>query len=349
MFRHLSLSKRLAALVAVAALGLISACGSTKTADQPQGDQSTSGPVTYPMQITTPYGTTTLKSEPKRVVIVGAESVDTVLALGVTPVGAAGWGDYSDNDWMPWADTNGIGKTLEPDDSGAADFQEVLKLQPDLIIAVGGFEDLGKGYYDNYAKIAPVVTYPTKLPAYAVGDPIVTLRTIARPLNKVAEGEALIKAYQDKLASVRQAHPEFQGKTVTLMDFAGSGVGVRSTAGSASEKFFTSLGFKPNPLTAAVKGEVPEEKYNLLDADVLLAEDNGDVTKEVVNRLRANPLFKELKAVKSGAFLYLDEYPVLVPTAAPLSEPSLPGLTWLLGVLPDYLAKSAKAADAGQG
>lgn len=165
----------------------------------------------------------------------------------------------------------------------------------------------------------------------------------------MAEGEALIDKYEDTLAAVRKAHPEFAGKTISLVGFGGSpGVWLHSTAGSAAEKFFQDLGFQPNPATSKITGLISEEKYGLIDTDVLVAFDNNGSTPETVARLRANPLFADLKVVKNGAFLYLDEHKDLVFVGSPLSDPSIPGLIWLLGVLPDYLGKAAKAADAAE-
>lgn len=352
MSRRFLHQRLIIALLAVA-LGLTAGCGASRPAESTVPPSPGTPPASvagYPMQLTSPYGTTTLAKQPERVVVVGPEDVDTVLALGVVPVGAAGWGEYDDSDgnWPPYyGDTTVIKKTLKPI-AGGADFEEVLKLKPDLIVAVGGIEDLGKGY-DNLAKIAPVVTYPEKLESWSVGDPLVTARTIARPLGKQAEAEALIAKYQEKLAGVRTAHPEFEGKTISLVGFGGSpGVWLHSTKGSASEKFFEALGFKANPATATVSGLITEEKYSLIDTDVLVGFDNNGSTPESIKRLRNNPLFAGLSVVKNGAFLYLDEHKDLVFVGVPLSDPSLPGLIWLLDVLPDSLGKAAKAADDGK-
>jgi iron complex transport system substrate-binding protein len=298
------------------------------------------------MTIETPYGTTTLDKEPERVVVIGPEDVDSVLALGVTPVAAAGWGDYADpaGDWPPYfGDTTVIAQTLEPV-AGGADFEEVLALEPDVIIAVGGVEELEKGY-DNLARIAPVVTYPQALESWAVGDPVTTLRTIARPLNKLAEAEALVQEYETKLAGVREAHPEFDGKTFTVVGLIGNaGMWLHSTTGSATDDFFEAMGFVPNPATATVTGEIPEEKFDVVDADVLITMNNNGSTEETIRELRANPLYSELAVVQRGSAVHLDDVEIGVYLAAPLTDPSVPSMIWMLDNLPPVLATAAEAA-----
>lgn len=344
-FLHRSMS-----ILTVVAVVSLTACSSTSQPDEGAGTAHENTDATYPMKIETPYGSSTLEAQPDRVVVVGPNDVDAVLALGVVPVGAAGWGDYSEpaGSWAPYyGDTSVIEKTLEPI-AGGADFEEVLALQPDLIIAVGGIEELNKGY-GELAKIAPVVTYPEKLDSWAVGDPLIALRTIAKPLDKTDEAEALISEYEGKLAELKTTHPEFEGKTISLVGVIGdSGLWLHSTKDSAAEQFLGTLGFVPNPGTEKVMGEIPEEKYGLIDSDVLVTFDNNGSTSETIDHLRKNPLFSELNVIKDGASLHLDDHDELRFAGVPLSNPSVPGLIWLLDVLPEYLAPAATAADAAK-
>ena len=57
----------------------------------------------FPVTVTHALGSTTIESEPQRVVTVGVTEQDTVLAVGVTPVGVTDWyGDQPYATW-PWA------------------------------------------------------------------------------------------------------------------------------------------------------------------------------------------------------------------------------------------------------
>lgn len=345
------LRRQISAIALVAAMvPSIAGCGSggSNSGDSATDTDSASEAASYPMKLTSPYGTTTLEKEPEKVVVVGPQDVDTVLSLGVTPTAAAGWGDYDgdDADWAPYyGDTSVIKHTLEPV-AGGADFEDVLAEEPDLIIAVGGIEDLAKGY-DQLAKIAPVVTYPEKLEDWEVGDPATTTKTIARPLNKVAEGQALISDYENKVNTVKKEHPEFGGKSFTVVGLIGNaGLWLQSPAGSPSEDFFTSLGFVPNPATAKISGEIPEEKFDTIDADVLITMNNNGATEETIKELRKNPLYSELSVVRNGAAVHLDDSDAGMYLASPLTDPSIPSMIWMLNELPDILSPAAKAADA---
>ena len=66
-------------------------------------DLTTSPPDSLPVTVEHALGTTTVEAEPTRVVTVGVTEQDTVLALGVTPVGVTDWyGDQPYATW-PWA------------------------------------------------------------------------------------------------------------------------------------------------------------------------------------------------------------------------------------------------------
>lgn len=336
------LATALAALIPLAG-----ACASQEPS--PAGttsSESASGqPATYPMTLESPYGKTTLKKKPERVVVIGPNDAESVVALGVTPVGAAGWGPYA-QDTKTAAFAPGvlkIGKTLEPV-PGGVDPEEVLKLRPDLIVAVGDIESLDKGYRDLSA-IAPVVTYPTKLASWQVGDPRTTLRTIARPLGKMAQADGLISGYRTKLANTKRDNPGFAGKTLTMVGLSGDGLFLFSTAGSPAEKFFTDMGFKANPATKSVTGTIPQEKYQVLDSDVLVTTNISGSTDESITRLRANSLFSRLDVVKKKATVHLDDTKAGTQIAGPLSRPTVISSIWMLDTLPKLLAPATKAAD----
>ncbi|WP_256977835.1 hypothetical protein [Rhodococcus sp. 14-2470-1a] len=77
---------RWAAAAAAAAL-LLSACSSSSddTASTPTSGSESSG--AFPVTVDHAFGETTVESEPQRVVSVGYTEQDTLLALGVIPVG----------------------------------------------------------------------------------------------------------------------------------------------------------------------------------------------------------------------------------------------------------------------
>src|SRR3954470_16105337 len=131
-------------LALVASLAALSACGSSDS------DSSSAAPATattanaaadeaaFPATIAHRYGTTTITSRPKRVVVVGLREQDALLALGVVPVGTTEW--YGDHHGaiFPWA-KKALGNAPLPkklDFTDGVEFEKVAALRPDLIVAV---------------------------------------------------------------------------------------------------------------------------------------------------------------------------------------------------------------------
>ena len=112
---------------------------------------SAEGKTKYPLVLKTPFGTTTLKTGPRRVAVVGSiHDLEAALALGVTPVvsTARAW---------PWHDENGAKKIalrLEEGEDGQP-FEKIAAAKPDVILAATDY-DLANNY-KRLSQIAPVV------------------------------------------------------------------------------------------------------------------------------------------------------------------------------------------------
>src|SRR5687767_12955225 len=87
-----------------ACLLLLTACGSssTNTTAPPSGASDSSGSA-FPVTVEHKYGSTTVKSEPKRIVLVGLTEQDALLALGVVPVATTDWLKKYEGAINPWA------------------------------------------------------------------------------------------------------------------------------------------------------------------------------------------------------------------------------------------------------
>ncbi|MEE3920705.1 iron-siderophore ABC transporter substrate-binding protein [Micromonospora sp. BRA006-A] len=103
-------------------------------------------------EITHAMGTTKVPAEPKRVVVLDTDKIDTALSLGVTPVGAAtageakSWPTYFRRDKL--AGITEVGVLTEPD------LEAINALNPDLIL---GNKFRQEKFYDELSKIAPTV------------------------------------------------------------------------------------------------------------------------------------------------------------------------------------------------
>ena len=257
-------ASRPARLLAVLAALLLTAtfAGCNASADSgsdagPSADETaTAEGTSYPLTLTTPYGTTTLEKKPERVAVVGpVGDLDNVLALGVTPVLAP----ESQTTW-PWIDQTVASKieTKYATGQGGGDttlpFETVAASTPDVIIAI---TDTGlEKNYANLSKIAPVVALPDK-PSASEVDWEAAIRLVGQALDRNTEAEQQITKTEELIAKVKQDNPEFAGKSITFAINYGAEYGVAyfNYAGSPAETFLTNLGFAPGKNAGEFTGQ----------------------------------------------------------------------------------------------
>ena len=302
----------LAALTAVTALTL-TACGGGS--DEPAAEgSSTASDGAFPVTIPNAFGETTIESEPQRVVVTGYTDVDTVLALGVTPVA------FQEFSTFPDATVPGLGPWAQDEPAAEGDIEllpvaevptveDVLALEPDLVIAIGS--GIEQEEYDQLSALVPVLARPEGSAAFLVGrDEATTM--IGEALGKADEAQALLEDVDGSLTEAADANPQFADATVTITvpDTTGAGGYGVYVAGDTRVEFFRSLGFE---LTDAVQGletdsfftTVSAEESQLLDADLIVVPALFDL-EETRAQLEADPVFSAIPAVAAGRVLYLD-------------------------------------------
>lgn len=166
----------------------------------------------FPVTIDHALGSTTIESEPQRIVVLGWSAQDTLLALGVVPVGTQAF-SYGGDDigLLPWTREaiEKLGGTLPTMISeGDLPIETIAGLAPDLILAP--YSGFGAAEYELLSQIAPTVAYPGAAWSTSWED-IVTITGTA--IGKKAEAEALVadttKFMQDEVAK----YPELAGTT----------------------------------------------------------------------------------------------------------------------------------------
>src|SRR4051794_18919196 len=96
----------LLSLILTVSVLALTACGSSSD-ESSSSNSSASATKTdegaFPVTINHKYGSTTIKSEPKRVVVAGLREQDALLALGVVPVATTEWYNKHPGAIFPWA------------------------------------------------------------------------------------------------------------------------------------------------------------------------------------------------------------------------------------------------------
>lgn len=293
-----------ASLVAVLSLVVVAACGGGSDDDPAAADGANGA---FPVTVDHEFGSTTIKSEPKRIVVAGLTEQDTVLQLGFKPVATTEWyGEQPDAVW-PWAqDLLGDSKPKVLTQTDGPQYEEIVKLRPDVIIAVNA--GLDKKMYDKLAKIAPTVAQPKGGTQYFSPWDEQAIQT-AKALGKEAEGKQLVADTKAAFAKVAKDHPEFKGKTATFSQGAPYDGQLYVYPDGLSTEFLTYLGFKMTPgLDKYTEGPGTQavlsgEQLDLIDADVIFfaTESKGDIAK-----LESMPTFDTLGAVKDKRAVYSD-------------------------------------------
>lgn len=263
----------------------------------------------FPVTIEHQYGSTTITEAPQRVVSIGYTEQDFLLAVGVTPVAVRYWyGDEADT-VRPWAQefVEGDAPVVLNMPYGNLNYEAILELQPDLISAVTS--GITEDEYKLLSEIAPTITQTSDYINFGVPWQDVMLM-VGAAVGKSAEAEAVVSNVETLFADAREAHPQFEGKTVAVSYFSQGTYGFYTDQDSRG-RFFTELGFVVPEELVEIAGEsfyanVSAEQVLLLDQD-LIAVLNLQFVEGGREALEAEPLFSQLSAVKEGRVLYLDE------------------------------------------
>ena len=310
-------------LAVLALLAFAAGCGSSDPAAEPG-----SGAVSIEHK----FGTTEIPADPERVVTIGFSEQDTVLALGVVPVGEREFtGGYKYRE-RPWAQEALNGE--QPASVGAEEinFERVAAQRPDVIIGVNS--GMTKDEYDRLSRIAPTVAQSDEHIDFGVPWQEQAL-TVGKALGREAEAQQLVDDVEAQFAQAREEHPEFD--TSFLMAYGGKGEFGAHASGDYRVGFFTDLGFKSAPKIDELAGDsffidLDEEQFRLLDQDVVVMFGERDEVEQ-------DPVLGRLPAFREGRVVYLDltdQIAGALGFASPLSLPYL---------LDEAVPKLAAAAD----
>ncbi|MFQ1699853.1 ABC transporter substrate-binding protein [Loktanella agnita] len=153
-------------------------------------------------------GTTEVPETPARVVVLTNEGTEAVLALGITPVGAAQ--SWLGDPWYPhiadqMEEVTSLGK------ESAINLELIAALQPDLIL---GNKQRHEEIYPQLSAIAPTVVSERLR-----GDWRRNFELYAHALGKADEGAALLTAFEDNVSSLSEKLGEHLNEEVSVIRF----------------------------------------------------------------------------------------------------------------------------------
>ncbi|MFJ9028630.1 ABC transporter substrate-binding protein [Streptomyces sp. NPDC102274] len=305
-----------AAAVALAAALSLAACGSGESSDSGSaasngGDKkaavATGGkdfadaakktaaygtdakPGQFPRTITHAMGTTELKKRPERVIVLDVGEFDNVVSLGLKPVGYAPTeGDES----IPSYLRKGAGSPKSVGTVNNLNLEAIAGLKPDLIL---GSQLRAADKYKALAEIAPTVF--TIRPGFPWKE---NYLLNAQALDRTAEAKTELAAYEKKAAALgTEIGPE--KPTVSMVRYMPDRLRLYAKA-SFIGTILDDIGL-PRPENQQINDlavEISPEKIDDADADWIFTGVYGDPAKTQRDTARSNPLWKNLKAVKTG-------------------------------------------------
>jgi iron complex transport system substrate-binding protein len=326
------MKRRTAALCAVlTTAALLTACGSGDEASAPGADASSGA---FPVTIENTFGSTTIETKPQRIVTLGGE--DAVYALGEKPVGQLRitYGN-TEAGVYPWNESYfDPSVTTLLDNTTSLPYEAIAALDPDVILApYQGFDETA---YNTLSAIAPTVAYPDKPWQTTWQDQTLI---VGQALGKTDEAKAAVAQSQKAITDTAAAHPEFAGKSASVVSFYGGALAAY-LPGDPRVKLIEELGFTTPPgidELAATKDDfyidVAPELIGKVDADVILAYDDGTT-------YASTPSVAGLGAVQRGSVAKLDDTQLI----AGLGLPTVLSIPWALDRTVPTLATAAAAA-----
>lgn len=297
-------SKRAAACVALAVV--LAGCASeddARTSPEPAAPAVTASGSATPTATATPAGTRTVRHEkgetavpaaPSRVVVLDSPLLDTLVTLGLAPVGAVR--TAVDDDLPDYLGPQAAGISVVGT-IGQPNLEAVAALRPDLILSSTLRDD---AIYDKLSAIAPTVF--TKGPG-TTWRPDFLLA--AEAIGRAEQARAALADFDAQAARLGQSLA-VGGKTAAIVRFLADETRVYGPD-SFSGSVLRAVGFGAPalPFDEFAIARLSPEQIATADADLIFASTYGaeeDSTKGAVT-----PLWGNLRAVKNGCQFDVDD------------------------------------------
>ncbi|MBO9459361.1 iron-siderophore ABC transporter substrate-binding protein [Labrenzia sp. R5_0] len=243
--------------------------------------------------VTDSMGTVTVPDAPKRIVVLTNEGTEALLALGVTPVGAA-------NSWNgdPWWDhiSDAMDGAEPVGKESAVNLELIAALEPDLILAN---KQRHEEIYPQLTAIAPTV-----MSKELRGDWKINFRLYAEALGKEQEADAAIADYDASVADLREKLGDHLNEEVSVIRFVPGQIRIYQLD-SFSGVLLKDIGFHRPANQNVEEFAIRTGKENIPDMDgdriFYFTYDSGDGKgTSLEEEVLADPLWQSLSAVKAG-------------------------------------------------
>lgn len=235
-------------------------------------------------------GSTEITGTPKRVVVLDTGELDSVLALGVKPVGAV----RADEATGPQAYLADRAEGIKPVGTiNQPNLEAIAALQPDLILSN---KVRHEQLYDEFSAIAPTVF------AESVGESWkANFRLAGKALGRSDQADRILADYRRKARQVGKRFGDPARIEVSMVRFMSDGIRLYGQ-GSFIGTILDDAGFARPPVarTDETFVEISREQLARADGDLLFYAAYGQDGGTAMSRLTAGPLWQRLGAVSRG-------------------------------------------------
>ena len=246
-------------------------------------------PGQFPRTLTHAMGKSELKAAPKRVVVLDVGELDNVVSLGVQPVGYA---PSEGDDGIPGYLAKDAGAPKSVGTINNLNLEAIANLQPDLIL---GSQLRAADKYDELSKIAPTVF--SIRPGFTWKE---NYLLNAAALDKTAEAKEKLAAYEAKAKKLGEDVGPNK-PVVSMVRYLPGKIRLYAKAsfiGTILED--AGLPRPKNQQIDELAAEISPEKIDQADGDWIFTGVYGEAKATKKDTAQANPLWKNLKAVKAG-------------------------------------------------
>lgn len=254
----------------------------------------------FPLSVKAENGSVTFKKKPEKIVVLEFGILDELKLLGIKPIGM-GKSDNTEGEDPEHLrefikDIQGVGTRDEPS------LEAIARLKPDLIIGDASFV---ANILPQLNKIAPTILLNGIL-----GDQeeqIKNLKILAKITNTEAKVPAIIKHYEKVRAEAIQVAKKAGKKTVLMGYVTPSGIFRVLSSNAIATPILKELNrdnlVKETDTMHRIEITVEGVLQKNPDQIAILLTDGN---MEPVEKLRANPLWKDIRAVKENQVYFLD-------------------------------------------
>lgn len=299
----------------------------------------------FPITVKHAFGETVIESKPERVVTLAWGNQDTMLALGIVPVGvsAANFGAVTEDGLHPWTKdaftSLGVDAPNVFNDATDWDYEAIALCEPDIIVA--SYSGFTEDIYNRLSEIAPVIPFIEVAWKTTWREQMITNATA---VGMKEQGEKLVAQTDLLIEDAKANYPALEGKRggffwISQDDLSNFYAYLPSDPRAA---YLNDLGLAtPNSILSLAEGSqdfsvtISRENADMLsDVDIMVV--YGD--ESLLEAMQADPLLSRIPAVKNGAVILLDS----TSTLAAATTPSVLSIPY---ALEEYLEALNEAAN----